>query len=305
MAAYILRRVLWLIPVLFAVSLITFTLMKLVPGGPWDEERQVPPSVTEALNRKYGLDKPVPQQYLDFVWNAVRGDLGISYIFRDRPVTDVLLQNWPATAILGLSAFLFAVTLGVGMGTIAALRQNTPIDYIAVGFSTLGASAPSFVLGIFLIIFFGVYLRWFPTGGWGTPAHVVLPMIALGALPAAYIARLTRASILEVLGQDYVRTARAKGLRERMVVWRHVLKNSLIPVLTVLGPYAAFFLTGSFLIEQQFSIPGIGRTFVQGLSQRDYALIMGATLLYAVLLAVANLVVDIAYAFVDPRIRYS
>ena len=210
----------------------------------------------------------------------------------------------PKTATLGGVAFLLAILIGVPLGMAAALKQNSIIDYIAVFFSTLFASIPGFVLGIFLVLIFSVSLHLLPTGGWGTIDHVIMPAIALAALPAAYIARVTRASMLDVLRQDYIRTARAKGLAEHVVLIRHTLRNALIPVMTVIGPELAFLITGSVVIESVFSIPGTGRLFVQGIAQRDYGLIMGTTLFYAFIIAVANYVVDVLYGVVDPRIRY-
>jgi len=301
---YILRRLLWIIPVLLAISLITFTLMHLVPGGPWDRQKALAPAVVENLNKKYDLDKPVWLQYLIFLWNAAHGDLGISYTHQDRNVTELLMQGLPITATLGLLALLFALVVGISLGIIAAFKQNSWVDYVALFFATAGASTPNFVVGIILMIVLAVNLRLLPTSGWGSPEKVIMPAIALGLLPAAFLARITRASMLEVLGQDYVRTARAKGLAERAVVVGHVLKNALIPVVTVAGPIAATLVVGSFIIENLFSIPGIGRIYVQGIGARDYALITGATLLYAFAVALANLVVDILYAFIDPRIRY-
>jgi oligopeptide transport system permease protein len=303
-ARFIIRRLLWLIPVLGFVSLATFVLMHQVPGGPWDREKALAPSVIEALNQRYGLDKPLHEQYIDFISRAVRGDLGVSYVYQDRSISQILRQGLPVTATLGALALLISLTIGITLGTFAALRPNSWIDYLSIGFATLGAAAPNFVIGILLIIVFSVWLHWLPTSGWGRPAQAVLPALALGAYPAAFLARLTRSSMLEVLNQDYVRTARAKGLAYRIVVIRHALKNALIPILTVAGPLTAFFVTGSFVIENLFSIPGIGRLFVQGVFQRDYGLIMGATLFYAFVVAIANLAVDVLYAYVDPRIRY-
>ncbi|MBI4496539.1 MAG: ABC transporter permease [Chloroflexi bacterium] len=304
MARFIVRRLLWLIPVLGFVSFITFSLMHLVPGGPWDRDKKLAPAVVEALNRRYGLDKPFHEQYLNFVANALQGDLGVSYTYQDRGVTEIIMQGFPTTATLGALALLISVLLGISLGTIAALRPNSWVDYLSIAFATLGAAAPSFVIGIVLVIVFSVWLHLLPTSGWGTPAKAVLPALALGAYPAAFLARLTRSSMLEVLSQDYIRTARAKGLAYQTMLIRHAVKNALIPVLTVAGPIAAFFATGSFVIENLFSIPGIGRLFVQGVFQRDYGLIMGTTLFYAFIVAIANLVVDVLYAFVDPRIRY-
>ena len=260
--------------------------------------------MVENLNRRYGLDDSVWQQYWSFLTDALQGDLGVSYTFQGRAVTDIIRQGFPATAILGIIAFLIAVGVGLPLGMIAAVRRNSIIDYLSVSFATLFASIPGFVFGILLVIVLADRLDLLPAVGWGSPSQVVMPAIALAALPAAFIARVTRASALEVLGQDYVRTARAKGLPPVAVQSRHVLKNALIPILTVLGPELAALITGSFIIETVFSIPGIGRFFVQGVFQRDYGLIMGSVLFYAFVIAVLNLVVDLLYAVVDPRIRY-
>jgi len=304
MYKYIARRVVWLALVLVVVAFITFTLMHLVPGGPWDREKQLAPQIVENLNRKYGLDKPFFVQFGNFIWGAVRGDLGVSYMYQDRSVTQILAEGFPETATLGLSAFLIALLIGMPFGMAAALKQNSTVDYASVLFSTVFASIPGFVLGILLMIVFAVVLHWLPTGGWGSVRQVLMPAFALAALPAAYTARITRASMLEAMRQDYVRTARAKGLVERVVLLRHILRNALIPVVTIAGPELAFLISGSFIIESLFSIPGIGRLFVQGVFARDYGLIMGSILFYAFAVAVINLVVDILYAVIDPRIRY-
>jgi oligopeptide transport system permease protein len=304
MSKYIVRRVLWLILVLLVVSFITFALMHLIPGGPWDREKALPPQVIENLNRRYGLDKPFLVQYGNYVWGLLHGDLGVSYSFQDRSVTQIIMQGLPKTATLGLTAFALAILIGIPLGMAAALRQNSAVDYASVLFSTIFASIPGFVMGILLMIVFGVALHWLPTGGWGSIRQIIMPSFALAALPAAFIARITRASTLEVMRQDYVRTARAKGLQERIVLTRHILRNSLIPVVTIAGPELAFLVSGSFIIEQLFSIPGIGRLFVQGVFARDYGLIMGSILFYAFVVAVINLVVDVLYAAIDPRIRY-
>lgn len=305
MFGYLVRRFLWLGVVLFFVALVTFVLMHAVPGGPWDREKTLPPSVVENLNRRYGLDKPVWQQFADYLWRAVRGDLGVSYSFQDRPVTDIIADGFRTSATLGLLALAFALVVGLTLGIVAAIRQNSIIDYGSVFFATLGASVPNFVIGITLVVLLAVKLGWLPTGGWGDPKQAIMPTLALGSLPAAYLARITRASMLEVLRQDYVRTAWAKGLTERAVILRHAVRNALIPVLTLAGPVAVNLITGSFIIETVFSVPGIGRLFVQAVFGRDYGLIMGTVLFYAFIVAVANLVVDILYAVVDPHIRYS
>lgn len=305
MAGYTIRRVLWIIPVMFAIASITFVLMHFVPGGPWDREKKLPASVVETLNQRYGLDDPLWEQYWNFLTDAVRGDLGVSYTFQDRPVTNIIREGIPKTAILGGIAFLIVIGIGIPLGVVAAIRRNSVTDYASMILATLLASIPGFVLGIFLMILFSLQWHLLPTGGWGSPSHVVMPALALAALPTALIARVTRASVLEVLDQDYVRTARAKGLSSLVIHYRHVLKNASIPILTSLGPELAALITGSFIVESLFSIPGIGRLFVEGVFQRDYGLIMGMVLFYALVIAVVNLLVDLLYMLADPRIRYA
>ena len=304
MFRFIVRRFLWLLLVLFVVLLITFVLMHLVPGGPWDREKALAPKVVEALNARYGLDKPLWEQFFNYIGGVLHGDLGISYSRSDRTVTSILLEGLPKTATLGLLAFILAQSIGIPFGVAAALKQNSAIDYASVLFSTIFASIPGFVLGILLMIFFSVILHWLPTSGWGSVQQLIMPVICLAALPAAQSARITRASTLDVMRQDYIRTARSKGLMENVVRIRHILRNSLIPVVTVAGPELANLVTGSFIIENLFVIPGIGRMFVQGINARDYSLIMGSILFYALTIAILNLVVDILYAAIDPRIRY-
>ena len=312
MTGYVLRRLLWLAPVLFFVTLITFVLMHLVSGGPWDtKDRPISPQLREQLESKYGLDEPVWEQFLTYSWNALHGDLGVSFQYQDRSVTEIIREGVEVSAVLGLMALAFALAVGVTLGVVAAVRQNSPIDYASVFLSTFAASTPSFVLGILLIVVFAVQLGWLPVFGWEKAwwlfpnwKQAILPTITLGALPAAYIARITRASVLEVLQQDYVRTARAKGLHERLVLGRHVLKNAVVPILTVSGPIAASLVTGSFIVETVFAIPGLGKQFVASVFQRDYGMIMGTTIFYAAIIAVANLVVDMVYVAVNPRIRY-
>lgn len=304
MTRYIITRIFWLIIVLFVVSFVTFSLMHLVPGGPWDREKALAPQVVEALNKKYGLDQPFFVQFGNFIWNLMHGDLGVSYSFQDRSVTSIILEGLPKTATLGVVAFILAILIGVPFGMAAALKQNSWIDYLSVIFSTIFASIPGFVLGIFLIILFSVTLHWLPTGGWGSFKQIIMPAFALATLPAAFIARITRASTLEVLHQDYIRTVRAMGIKERIILVRHILRNALIPVVTVAGPELAFLISGSFIIENLFSIPGIGRMFVNGVFARDYGLIMGSVLFYGFTVAALNLVVDVLYGVIDPRIRY-
>jgi oligopeptide transport system permease protein len=312
---YIVRRVLWIIPVLLVVSLITFTLMKATPGGPWDREKPLTRQVIANLNSKYGLDDPLPVQYVRWLvgWptddgfqrGLLLGDLGPSYRFPDRSVNDILSDSIGPTLQLGVMAFLLSVVVGIPLGVIAALRQNKIADYVATFISVLGISTPSFVAATLLVVIFSIGLGWFPTGGWRGPEYWVLPTLALALAPIASIARYTRASMLEVTRKDYVRTAQSKGLRERSIVVIHMIRNALIPVVTILGPILAFLVTGSFIIELLFSVPGIGRFYVQAIAQRDYGLIMAMTMLYAAVIALLNMVVDILYAYIDPRIRYS
>jgi len=308
MTYYIIRRVLWLIPVLLTISIITFALMHITPGGPWDREsgnRPLPQHVIDRLNKQFNLDKPLYEQYALYMWGAIRGDLGPSYQRPSSNVTTLIVDRFPYSARLGLQALLLALLLGIPFGVIAALRQNSWVDYVALFFATIGTAVPSFVLGIYLLIIFAVNLDLFPVAAtnWGSLDAWVLPTIALAVTPAAYLTRLTRSSILEILRQDYIRTARAKGLRERMVVLGHVIKNAMLPVWTVLGPITAGLITGSFIIETVFSVPGIGRFFVQAISARDYSMVMGTTLVYAFLVALANLLIDISYGLFDPRIK--
>lgn len=305
MAAYILRRLLVMVPLLWAIATITFFLMHAVPGGPFDREKALPPATVEALERRYNLDGSLLEQYGHFIQNLAKGDLGLSFR-QDRAVTEVIGTGLPTTLQLGLSAFTFAAVVGIGLGVVSGIRQNSALDYLSVFVATAGAAVPNFVLSVFLVLFFALRLGWFDVIGWefGNPRQMVLPVIALGMFPAAFIARITRASMLEVLRQDYIRTARAKGVAEYRVVIRHATRNALIPVLTVLGPILAGLVTGSFVIEQYFAIPGMGRSFVEAVGNRDYGIIMGMTLLYATIIAFLNLAVDISYAVANPRIRY-
>jgi oligopeptide transport system permease protein len=304
MQLYLIRRVLWIIPVLFFITLITFALMHSVPGGPWDREKRLAPAVVENLNRRYGLDKPVWLQYVDFLGNAVHGDLGVSFSYQDRKVTDVILEGLPVTATLAFSALLVALIIGIPMGIIAAIKQNSWADYLCLFFATIGGAVPNFVMAMLLIIVFSVGLHWLPTSGWGTWQKLLMPAFALGVYHAALLARITRASMIEAIRQDYVRTARAKGMLESLILLRHILKNAMIPVVTILGPVAAGLIAGSFIIESIFAVPGVGKFFIQGIFARDYGLMMGTTLFYAAVIAFANLAVDILYGFIDPRIRY-
>jgi oligopeptide transport system permease protein len=302
---YLARRVLWIIPVLFAVSVITFLLMHAVPGGPWDREKRVPDAVQTRLNAQYGLDKSLYEQYLQWAGGFIQGDLGPSYRYTDRSVNDIVGDGLPTTVQLGVMAFVLAVLVGIPLGIFAALGHNRWPDYLSTSISIIGISTPSFVLAILLVVFFSVSLGFFPTGGWKGVNYWVLPTVALAGFPIAVIARYTRASMLEVTRKDYIRTAQSKGLRERAVVTRHMIRNALIPVVTILGPTLAFLVTGSFIVERIFNIPGVGQFYITGIGNRDYSLIMAMTMLYAFAVAALNVVVDVLYAYIDPRIRYS
>lgn len=305
MLTYLSRRILWIIPVLLTVSVITFGVMHAVPGGPWDSEKRLPAAVQARLNAEYGLDKPVHEQYISWLGGFVQGDLGPSYRFRDRRVNDIVADGLPTTIQLGVMAFILAVLIGIPLGIFAALGHNRWPDYLSTSLSIVGIATPSFVLAILLIVVFSVQLRWFPTGGWKGVESWVLPTVALAGFPIAVIARYTRASMLEVTRKDYIRTAHSKGLRGQSVVSRHMIRNALIPVITILGPTLAFLVTGSFIVERIFSIPGVGRFYLDSITTRDYSLLMAMTMLYAFSVAFLNVVVDVLYAYIDPRIRYS
>jgi oligopeptide transport system permease protein len=302
---YIGRRFLWIIPVLFVVSVITFSLMHAVPGGPWDREKKLPDATVTRLNDKYGLDEPIYIQYVTWAGNFIQGDLGPSYRYIDRSVNDIVADGIWTTVQLGVMAFLLAVFVGIPLGIFAALGHNRGPDYLSTSISIVGIATPSFVLALLLIVFFAVNLGWFPTGGWKGPQYWVLPTIALAGFPIAVIARYTRASMLEVTRKDFIRTAHSKGLTDQAVVSRHMIRNALIPVVTILGPTLAFLVTGSFIIETIFGIPGIGRFYVTAIGTRDYGLLMAMTMMYAFAVAFLNVVVDVLYAYIDPRIRYS
>ncbi len=305
MIRYLTRRLLWIIPVLFVVSIMTFALMHAVPGGPWAREKALPAATVERLNQKYGLDEPVYVQYITWAGNLLQGNLGPSYKYIDRTVNDIVGDGIWTTVQLGIMAFLLAVGVGIPLGIFAALGHNRWPDYLSTGVSIIGIAMPSFVLAILLVVFFGVTLKWLPTGGWHGPETWVLPTIALAGFPIAVIARYTRASMLEVTRKDYIRTAQSKGLGGRDVVSRHMIRNALIPVVTILGPTLAFLVTGSFIIESIFGIPGVGRYYVTAISQHDYGVLMAMTIVYAFAVAFLNVVVDVLYAYIDPRIRYS
>ena len=309
MAAFIIRRIIWTIPVILLVILMIFVMMRQIEGNPFQRtERPVPPQVQANLERKFNLDKPAYMQYLLYVKGVATFDLGPSLILRDRSVTDIIKEHFPRSLKLGILAFLWAIIFGIPAGILAALRPNTLYDYALMFFSNIGFALPSFFIATLLIYYFALKVDVFPTNGWplgfwDMDSRVVLPSLALGVFPMAYFARLVRGSMLETMQQDYVRTARAKGLRWRRIVTRHVFRNSLIPVVTATAPLFGLIVTGTFVIELIFSIPGIGRYFISSVSNRDYSVVMGITVLTSLVIILANLVVDIAYGFLDPRTR--
>jgi oligopeptide transport system permease protein len=305
MTRYITGRLLWIIPVLFVVSTLTFVLMHSVPGGPWAREKALPAPTVARLNAQYGLDDPLPVQYANWATDLLQGNLGPSFRFADRSVNDIVADGIWTTVQLGIMAFILSVVVGIPLGIFAALGHNRWPDYLSTGISIIGVATPSFILATLLILFFSVTLRWFPTGGWKGPETWVLPTIALAGFPIAVIARYTRASMLEVTRKDYIRTAHSKGIGGQAVVSRHMIRNALIPVVTILGPTLAYLVTGSFIIETIFGIPGIGRYYITSIGQKDYGVLMAMTLLYAFAVAILNLVVDVLYGYIDPRIRYS
>lgn len=303
--AFVIRRILQSIPTLVIVITISFFMIRLAPGGPFDLERPLPPVVLENLRAYYQLDLPLYQQYLNYMWDILQGDLGPSYNYRDFGVTELLVQGLPYSAIVGFWSLLLALVGGVFLGSLAALRRNTTTDYTAMGFAMFGVAIPNFVLAPLLILAFAIYFDWFPAGGWGEGgfSNLALPVFTLGTAYMGSIARLTRGAMIESLSQQHIRTARAKGLKERLVIWRHALKSALMPVVSYLGPATAGILTGSLVIEQIFGLPGIGRYFVQAALGRDYPLVMGTVVFYSIMVIMANLIVDIIYGFLDPRIR--
>jgi oligopeptide transport system permease protein len=306
MLKFVVRRVLWTIPVILLVIFMTFLMMKAIKGSPFRKsERAVPPAVLANLNRKFGLDKPWYRQYFTYVENVARLDLGPSLVLRNQDVNGIVKEHFPVSAQLGGMAMLLAIVVGVPLGILAALRANKITDYVLMLFANLGFAVPSFLVATLFIYFFAAKWGLFPTNGWTSWQTKVLPVVALSLGPLTYFARIVRGQMLETLQQDYVRTARAKGLRWRRVVGVHVLRNSLIPAVTAAGPLLGYLVTGSFIIENIFAIPGIGRYYVTSVSGRDYSTVLGITVLLSILIILANLVVDILYGYLDPRTRES
>ena len=303
MGRFLLKRFLHGLVVLWVVASLTFVLLRLTPGGPFDRERRLPPGVMANIAAKYHLDEPWLEQYSRYLKAILQGDLGPSYKYLDRSVSDIIADTLPISALLGLLAFSFALIFSFPVGLSAASHHNSWTDRGCVLLATLGISMPHFIVGAVLIWLFSLKLGWFQAARWGELSSAVLPMITLGAAPAAYLSILVRSTLIETLGEDFIRTARAKGLKEAVVLFKHALRHSLVPVLTVLGPLFAALVTGSFVVEYVFAIPGMGRFFITAVTDRDYPLIMGVILVYTAILVSANLLVDLLYSVVDPRIK--
>jgi oligopeptide transport system permease protein len=304
---YSLTRFLGAIPTLLILITVAFFMIRAAPGGPFDAEKQLPAEIEANLRAAYHLDEPLVQQFGRYVWNLARGDFGPSFQYKDYSVTELIAAGFPVSLRLGGAAMLLALLLGVLAGTIAALRQNSTADHAVMAVSMTGISIPNFVMAPLLILCFAVYLGWLPAGGIGDGGlrYMILPVISLALPQIAYISRLTRGSMIEVLRSNFVRTARAQGLPEHTVILRHALKPALLPVVSYLGPATAAVITGSVVIEQIFGVPGLGRYFVQGALNRDYTLVMGVVVFYGTLIILFNLLVDLVYAWLDPKVKYA
>lgn len=303
MLSLIIRRLLQAIPTLWVVATATFLLLRLAPGGPFDDEKPLPPEIKAQIEAHYGLDLPLHEQYFDFLGNILKGDFGPSYKYPGWDVQEIIAQSFPVSLELGLWALLIAIAVGIPIGTVAAIKHNTKTETGLMGFVMIGICLPSFVVGPILLLVFSLHFNWFNPLGWSFAGDRVLPAITLGLLYAAYIARLARSGMLDVLGNDYIRTARAKGLAERAVIIRHALRTALYPVVAYMGPAAAGLISGSFVVETIFFIPGMGPFFVNAALNRDYTMVMGTVLFYAVLIILFNLIVDIVQVWMNPRAR--
>ncbi|MGI9433727.1 MAG: oligopeptide ABC transporter permease OppB [Geminicoccaceae bacterium] len=305
MASFLLRRLLISVPTLLIIVTIAFFMMRIAPGGPFDQERALPPQIEKNVLAAYDLDQPLITQYFRYLAGVLQGDFGPSFKYRDFTVAELLLTGFPPSLKVGGSAIILAIIVGIALGTMAALRQNTAVDHVVMATAMTGIAIPNFVMAPLLTLVFGVFLGWLPVAGWGGGAlrNMLLPVIALALPQIAYIARLTRGSMIEVLNANFIRTARAKGLRERIVVVRHALRGALLPVVSYLGPATAQVVSGSLVIEQIFGIPGIGRYFIQGALNRDYTLVMGTVIVFALLIIVLNLIVDLLYGLLDPKVK--
>lgn len=303
LVTYVFKRTGEALVVVMVIATLTFLLLRLVPGGPFDQEKALPPEVKANIEAKYKLNAPIYEQYFDYMAKLAQGDLGESYKYIGRPIADILAETLPSSVQLGIYALLISFLIGIPAGVYAASRHNTMADSLTMITAISGVALPSFLVAPLLILFFSFYLEWLPPALWEGPEYYILPIITLGVRPAAVIARLTRSSVLDVIRSDYIRTARAKGLSEMVILYKHVLKNSLIPVLTFSGPLVAGVLTGSFVIELIFAVPGMAKHLIQSVSNRDYPLILGTTLVFSLVLVFANLIVDLLYAYFDPRIK--
>jgi oligopeptide transport system permease protein len=305
MTVYVLKRIIASIMTMLVLITITFILMHAVPGGPFSpaEERKIPPSILKKMEDKYGLNDPIYIQYFNYLKNLLMGDFGISFKHQDTTVNELIKRGFPVSARVGLVSIITAVVIGIPLGLISSINRGKWIDWACMVFATIGISIPSFVIAVLILYLFAVVLKVLPTFGLSTWKHYILPVAGLSIGPIAYITRLTRSSMLEVMCQDYIRTAKSKGVHDFFVVTKHALKNAIIPVVTYLGPLIAALLTGSFVIERIFSIPGIGRDYVSGIFDRDYSVILGMTVFYGAFVVIMNLIVDILYALIDPRIK--
>ena len=302
MTRYVFRRLGGAIIILWVIITVTFALMHAIPGGPFTTEKKLPPQVKASIEAKYHLDDPVWKQYGDYLGGVITGDLGPSYKYEGRSVNDIISDAFPISAQLGLLSLMVAVAGGIAAGAISAMRPNGIVDYAVTILSTIGISVPTFIIGAVLVYVVGFELGWFPVALWRGPSYKVLPVLTLAAQPMAFIARLTRSGLLDVYQQEYIRTARAKGLSSWTILTRHALGNAILPVITYLGPLAASLLTGSFIVETIFAIPGLGQYFVTSIYNRDYTVILGITIFYSALVVFLNILVDMIYPLIDPRV---
>ena len=302
MTRYVFRRLGGAIIILWVIITVTFALMHAIPGGPFTTEKKLPPQVKASIEAKYHLDDPVWKQYGDYLGSVITGDLGPSYKYEGRSVNDIISDAFPISAQLGLLSLMVAVAGGIAAGAISAMRPNGIVDYAVTILSTIGISVPTFIIGAVLVYVVGFELGWFPVALWRGPSYMVLPVLTLAAQPMAFIARLTRSGLLDVYQQEYIRTARAKGLSSWTILTRHALGNAILPVITYLGPLAASLLTGSFIVETIFAIPGLGQYFVTSIYNRDYTVILGITIFYSALVVFLNILVDMIYPLIDPRV---
>jgi oligopeptide transport system permease protein len=304
MLRFVARRLLQMIPVLFIIATMTFFMLRLAPGGPFDSEKSVTPEIRKNLESYYGLNKPLYRQYYDYLANVVKGDLGPSFKYPNRTVNELIGESFPISAELGFWSLLVALTVGLPAGIISSLRPNTAMDYIPNSLAMAGICVPNFVLGPLLVLIFALTLGWARVSGWDEPIDRVLPTLTLGAAYAAYIARLTRGGMLEIFSQDFIRTARAKGASPLRIILKHAMRGGLLPVVSYLGPAVAGLITGSFVVETIFQIPGLGRYFVNAAFNRDYTMVLGAVLFYGALIVVFNLIVDVALVWMNPRLKF-